>query len=1184
MGRLWHPRYVFLGTLLLFIGGMLAITAYTLWRLRADAVVSGLEISEMHSRSVEDFLTQSLHVTELAAANAVTGEDEILDRRRIEKSFVTILHHAPFLRSMSLIDDSGQIIASSNPANVGIILSTQSYLPLATTRQEILRIGQPWTGRDFDEGRPSNIQEPVDIEAPSFIPVTRMLTVGKRNATLLVALNPDFFINHFSRTIDAKEGAVEVLRYDGVVLLGTDPSSRAGSDKANVTRDLRLAEVESGQFEQTIRANNVLTAFRASRLYPLVVVIHINREHALREWRTEATTLLGVVLPALLAITLLAAMFYRRQVEMAAQRAQSERLQQLNATVFEASADAIVITDLDAKIISVNAAFTEITGYTADEAMGQNPRLVNSGRQDKDFYKRMWNDIRQHGIWRGELINRRKDGSFYNALATITAFRDDQGRLQHYVGVSSDITVRKQAEAALRESEERFRDLTALSSDWYWEQDADFRFVRLDGELEANTGIPAAKHVGLTRWEMPALNLSAEDWDAHRALLDSHLPFRDFEMRRPDHAGRVHWVSVSGTPILDTDGRFKGYRGVGKDITARKEADERVRQAESLLRSSLETIGEAFAVYDSDDRLAYCNEEYREFYKTSAPAIVPGHTFEEIIRYGVERKQYQAAVGREEEWIAERMAAHWKGNVELIQQLDDGRWLKIRERHTPTGDIVGFRVDISELMKAKQLAEAANLAKSRFLATMSHEIRTPMNGMLGMAQMLLMPDIKESERQDYARTILTSGQTLLTLLNDILDLSKVEAGKFQLESTAFDPTQILHETQALLADAAGRKALKLDSDWSGPPGQRYLGDPHRLRQMLTNLIGNAIKFTEHGKVEVLAREIENDGRQALLEFVVSDTGIGIPPEKLSLLFKPFSQTDSSTTRQYGGTGLGLSIVRSLALLMGGDVGVESAPGQGSRFWFRIRVGLVAADVDSRHVERQVKPKGHLHTVPSHFAGRVLVVDDNFTNRKVIEALLMKLGLNVTSVEDGQECLNVIAAGEAADLILMDLQMPILDGYETTAQIRQWEAENDRPHRPIIALTADAFEEHRLQCLAAGMDDFLTKPIAMDALTSILGKWLKLVPGRKFETPQISATHKLADESLVGTLVRDLLPMLAQHQFDAIGRLKDLQKMLVSTGLERDISAIGRSLEEFRFDQAHNQLHYLAVSQGWIEGP
>jgi CheY-like chemotaxis protein/HPt (histidine-containing phosphotransfer) domain-containing protein len=379
---------------------------------------------------------------------------------------------------------------------------------------------------------------------------------------------------------------------------------------------------------------------------------------------------------------------------------------------------------------------------------------------------------------------------------------------------------------------------------------------------------------------------------------------------------------------------------------------------------------------------------------------------------------------------------------------------------------------------------------------MSHELRTPMNGILGMAQLLLLPTLDAKDREDYARTILNSGQTLLALLNDILDLSKVEAGKLELESAAFDPQQLLREIRALFAETAHGKGLQLEADWQGSNGH-FLGDALRLRQMLANLIGNALKFTTQGEVRVTAREVERLGPAAVLEFAVSDTGIGIAQDKLALLFQPFSQADSSTTRQFGGTGLGLSIVRSLANLMAGEVGVDSTPGRGSRFWFRVPL----ADVATGEKRRRQRYCVTAHATPAaaaQLAGHILVVEDNPTNQKVIRAMLGALGLSCTVIDDGRQAVNLIADGDVFDLILMDIQMPVLDGYGATAQIRQREAELGEPHRTIIALTADAFAEDRERCLAAGMDDFLSKPIDVHQLTTMLQRWL--VPPRAAEIP------------------------------------------------------------------------------------
>ena len=396
-----------------------------------------------------------------------------------------------------------------------------------------------------------------------------------------------------------------------------------------------------------------------------------------------------------------------------------------------------------------------------------------------------------------------------------------------------------------------------------------------------------------------------------------------------------------------------------------------------------------------------------------------------------------------------------------------------------------------ELAAARDAAMAASQAKSAFLAGVSHEIRTPLNGVLGMAELLLSPGLDEGERHDHARTILNSGRTLLTLLNDILDLSKVEAGKIDLHDGIFMPRQLIAETRALFAEAARAKGLRLDVDWEGAPDACYRGDATRLRQMLSNLVSNAIKFTAQGFVRIELTEPVRQGDRATLEFAVADSGIGIAPEKQKLLFKPFTQADSSVTRDYGGTGLGLSIVRLLAERMQGSAWLESEPGKGSRIGFRVDVGRVgeAEEAEWRRAEAAASAPATL-AAPAAPAdgGYVLVVDDNPTNRKLIEAMLKKRGIRHRSVENGQQAVDAVTQGERPDLILMDCQMPVLDGYAATGRIREWQRQQGIDPIPVIALTAGGMQEDRERCIAAGMDDFLLKPINLNDFFAMLDKW------------------------------------------------------------------------------------------------
>ena len=528
---------------------------------------------------------------------------------------------------------------------------------------------------------------------------------------------------------------------------------------------------------------------------------------------------------------------------------------------------------------------------------------------------------------------------------------------------------------------------------------------------------------------------------------------------------------------------------VHHSLAAREAAHKRHDETQAMLRAAIDTLGEGFVIFDHNDRLVYCNERFGSYYPTIADLFVPGCRFEEVLREGIKRGQYRVTPGDEETWVAERMHQHHNPGAGFAQHLNDGRWLRVREQKTSDGLIVGFRIDITELYEAKEAAEAANRAKSEFLATMSHEIRTPMNSILGLTQLLRLPGANAADVQAYAGIIHNAGRTLLNLLNDILDFSKIESNSLELEAIPLLPEQIVDEINSLFLQTAQDKGLQLKSLWTGSCGQLYRGDPHRLRQMVSNLVGNAIKFTERGRIDIAGHEVNRSDGMAVLEFSVKDTGVGVALDKQQQLFQAFRQADSSTTREFGGSGLGLSITRRLAQLMGGEAGLVSEAGSGSTFWFRVRLEILDSSLEAYHSRPLSLDEDYAKAMSRQLTGKILVVDDNAANQTVIKAILSKLGLQCEVVDDGKKAVARVKETPALDLVLMDCQMPVMDGFEATRQIRQWELEAQRPHLPIVALTAGAFEKDRQRCIESGMDDFLAKPVDIHRIIEVLNQWL-----------------------------------------------------------------------------------------------
>lgn len=545
-----------------------------------------------------------------------------------------------------------------------------------------------------------------------------------------------------------------------------------------------------------------------------------------------------------------------------------------------------------------------------------------------------------------------------------------------------------------------------------------------------------------------------------------------------DHYGRITpamlvqvWLD---TPLIWLLELFGLVWVLNAFVSDHPKAEAEARYMGQRLQSAIETLDDGFVIYDKDDRLIVCNERYREIYAASKEAIVPGNSFENILRYGLENGQYVAAIGREEEWLRERLTQHRHQAITIEQELDDGRWLRIAERETPNGEWVGFRVDISEqkavqaeLQEAKESAEAASEAKSRFLSQMNHELRSPLNGIVGFAQALNDPsqDMPEEDRQRYISNILEAARHLEMVIGDILDLSKIEQGKLVLDKVDFDLGALVHRAVDLFEDKAKDKGLQFELDLN-TSALWLSGDQVRLRQVIYNLLDNAVKFTSHGRVVLRTEVVDVEHNPVHVRFAVEDTGIGIDAANKEAIFEPFNQADASINRRFGGTGLGLTISQQLVKAMGGELKVRSEEGKGSCFSFSLDLPLG-------------RPKT-LNTeevnVPSM---RVLVVDDITTNLTVARLLLEAEGHEVTLASSGEEALQLLTKYEF-DLLLVDLHMPNMNGLELTQTVRQLDDET-KAAVMIIILSADTQIEQKKAAKAAGVDAYLGKPLNIISL-------------------------------------------------------------------------------------------------------
>ncbi|HHL34819.1 MAG TPA: PAS domain S-box protein, partial [Desulfobulbaceae bacterium] len=738
-----------------------------------------------------------------------------------------------------------------------------------------------------------------------------------------------------------------------------------------------------------------------------------------------------------------------------------EKIRLLEAAV-EQSASSIVITDIEGQIRYVNPAFTRVSGYSREEALGQNPKLLQSGRQSSEFYRRMWREISSGKVWHGRLCNKKKDGSLYWEDVVIAPVRDEDYRISHFVAVKNDVTEKVRIEEQLKD---KLAELELIV------EHAGAGIAYVKGRKILGVNEAAANIIGF-----PIEQLLLKDTSI---LFPGDGEYEQF--------GLVYYPELRRGNIVDVE--FQSKNGKGEEIWVR-------------------LTGQA----------------------------------------------------------VDRNALDEKGAVWIIQ------------------DMTAVHEYQNQLEEARKQAEEASRYKSNFLANMSHEIRTPMNAIIGMTRLVQETDLDPLQKK-YVSRIETSSTMLLGLLNGILDFSKIEAGQLLLEEQPFLLETLLDNVYSTMIGLARDKQLTLLIDRDENVPDAFIGDAVRLGQILINLVGNGIKFTDQGEVgiHVSLDEDTSTEERVVLHFAVSDTGIGIPEDKQRRLFQSFQQADSSISRRYGGTGLGLAISRQLVQLMGGEISLTSTEGLGSTFSFTIAL-------PSCSTEKVLKVCQLDRDQRSKVTGlSVLLVEDNEANRELGTILLESSGQKVQVAEHGLRALELLSDTDF-DVVLMDVQMPEMDGVTATRVIRAVE-EGRQPetrltgelltklqqrlgggHVPIIAMTAHAMDSDRARCLDAGMDEYLTKPFQPEQVVEVLqkfgGKERAADAPPAADEPASSAADGSGTTEDLGSRVRNHLSATYKLQPEQVDQLLVTSARSLSEHLDKALAALEAEDSELLREAAH----------------
>jgi len=767
----------------------------------------------------------------------------------------------------------------------------------------------------------------------------------------------------------------------------------------------------------------------------------------------------------------------------------NEKLRKLSRAV-EQSGSTIVIADLAGNIEYANKKFEESTGYNLAEVIGNNPRVLKSGYTSAEEYRYLWETITAGAEWHGEFHNKKKNGDLYWESATISPISNESGKITHYLAVKEDITARKEALDALSASEAEMRALFTAMTDVIIVYDAEGRYLKIAPTSQSKLSRPPAELLGKTVNEtFPPEQAAFFLENIRRTLNAGELTIVEYCILIDK---KETWFSANVSPMS-----ADSVIWVARDTTEAKRNASELAREKQYFESLVQNSPVAIVVLDDKERIISCNPAFENLY---------GYTGAEILGADLDAlitdQDMRAEAERYTRSVLEQ-TLHTLGK----RRRKDGSWVDVEIFGVPVivdgkrAGILAMYHDISELVRAQREAEESNRAKSEFLANMSHEIRTPMNGVMGMLELALDTQLT-SEQRDFLQTSLQSAEALLSLLNDILDFSKIESGKLDLEAINFNLRNAVEDVAYTLAKRAHDKGLEIACLIDPDLTTNLRGDPGRIRQILVNLVGNAIKFTHQGEIVIRAETIEQTDHHSTIHFSVQDTGIGIPYERQAAVFERFTQADGSTTRTYGGTGLGLTISKQLVEIMHGKIGLNSTPGVGTTFWFDIKF-------ENQPLEKRETTPLTLGPAINLTQARVLVVDDNQTNRMVLTKNVEALGSRVDTVPSGAKALEVLRnayrAGDPYHVVLLDMQMPGMDGEQTARAIKSDPALKEVK---ILILTSMGQRGDAVRLEALGCSGYLLKPVKQqmlfDAVAAVLGT-------KEDKTPALITRHVLAEK-------------------------------------------------------------------------